>query len=218
MRTLTIGSTTLELQQPFIKRWDKGRGVFAEIKIPSTEISYEELKALFKDNQHDLIVTEEDGSTEAFSGYTELDGIKESISEGLYIVTQYCTETAMHLLNEARKQIEEQQGTISTMQGTIELQTAEILTQAEVIVAQGETIAAQNEQVEKLLEASASQLDAIDFILTEGLPLVAQEAATMALAAISEEETPDEEAEYYMEKEQEAYEEMIASETITEEN
>ena len=128
MKTLTIGSTTLELAQPFIKRWDKGRGVFAEIKIPSTAISYEELKALFKDNQHDLIVTEEDGSTEKFSGYTELDGIKESISEGLYIVTQYCTETAIHLLNEARKQIDEQQTALDNYAKVVASQVETITT------------------------------------------------------------------------------------------
>ena len=102
--------------------------VFAEIKIPSTAISYEELKALFKDNQHDLIVTEEDGSTEKFSGYTELDGIKESISEGLYIVTQYCTETAIHLLNEARKQIDEQQTALDNYAKVVASQVETITT------------------------------------------------------------------------------------------
>ena len=125
MITLTIGSTTLELNS-FAKKWDKGRGVFAEIRIPSEAISYDELKALFKDNQHDLIVTEEDGSVETFSGYGELDGIKESISEGLYIVTQYCTETAMHLLNEARKQIVAQNDVIASQNETIEAQAEEI--------------------------------------------------------------------------------------------
>lgn len=125
MITLTIGSTTLELNS-FAKKWDKGRGVFAEIRIPSTAISYDELKALFTGNQHDLIVTEEDGSVETFSGYGELDGIKESISEGLYIVTQYCTETAMHLLNEARKQIVAQNDVIASQNETIEAQAEEI--------------------------------------------------------------------------------------------
>lgn len=109
MRTLTIGETTLELKQPFNKKWDRVGGVFAEIVIPTTAISYDELKALLTNNQHDLIVTEEDGSTETFSGYAELHTIKEDIPSGVYVVIQYCTATAMHLLNEARKQIEAQQ-------------------------------------------------------------------------------------------------------------
>ena len=220
MRTLTIGSTTLELNS-FSKYWDKVGGVYAKIEIPTTSISYEELKVLFKDNAEDLIVTEDDGSKEILSGFAELHGIKENLASGLYEVTQYCTGTALHLLNEARKQIETLQTENTDLKNVVNAQSTELLAQAEVIVLQGETIAIQHEQVAALMEASTSQLDAIDSIMTEVLPLVAQEAANIAveqaMAAIAE-ETPDTEAQYYMEKEQEAYEEMMASETITEEN
>lgn len=199
MKTLTIGSTTLELNS-FSKKWDKIAGVFAEISIPTTAISHEELKALFTDNAEDLIVTAEDGSTETFSGYAELHSIKEDIANGVYIVVQFCTSTALHLLNEARKQIATLEQEKADLQHVVSAQGSELLAQAEVIVMQGETIATQNEQVAALMEASTSQLDAIDSIMTEVLPLVAQEAATMAveqaLAAIKEEsEIPAEESE-----------------------
>lgn len=154
MKTLTIGSTSLELTS-FGKRWDKASGVYAEIMIPTTAISHDDLKALFVDNQHDLIVTEEDGSTETYSGYAELNEIREK--GGVYTVIQYCTGTAMHLLNEARKQITEQQATIGGMQNTINTQAAAIMaheetiaSQATVITAQGQTIASQSTEINNL--------------------------------------------------------------------
>lgn len=220
MKTLTIGEITLELKD-FAKRWDRIAGVYAIITIPTTAISSDELEALFTDNQNDLIVTHEDGTTETFKGYSELHSIEKNIPNGLFVVTQYCTSTAMHLLNEARKQIDTLESKNTELQGVVTAQNMELFAQAEVIVAQGETIAVQNEQVATLMEASISQLDAIDSIMTEVLPLVAQEAANMAveqaLAAIAKDEEQDD-SEYYSNLEQEAYEEMIASETITEED
>lgn len=125
MKTLTIGSTTLELNG-FSKRWDKIGGVYAQIEIPTTAISHDDLKVLFTNNQHDLIVTAEDGSTETFSGYAELNEIKESISTGVYVLIQYCTSTAMHLLNEARKQIETLEYEKTELQSKVNTQETEI--------------------------------------------------------------------------------------------
>lgn len=105
MMNLQIGSTNLELNS-FRKIRDKVVGVYAQIEIPTTAISFEELKALFTDNQHDLIVTE-DGSTTTYSGYATLDEIREK--NEVFTVIQICTSEAIHLLNEARKQIDAQQ-------------------------------------------------------------------------------------------------------------
>ena len=135
MRTLTIGETTLELKQPLIKKWDRVGGVFAEIVIPTTAISYENLKALFTDNQYDLIVTDGE-TTESFSGYARLDEIREK--GGDYTVVQYCTGTTMHLLNEARKQIEAQQIALDNY--------------AKVVVSQVDTIEALETQNKELNE------------------------------------------------------------------
>ena len=132
MKTLTIGNTTLELQS-FSKRWDKIGGVYAQIEIPTAAISQPDLKALFTNNQQDLIVTAEDGSTETYSGYAELNGLNEDIPRGVYIVTQYCTATAMHLLNEARKQIDAQGQTIANQQLVIQDQTFALAQQNETI-------------------------------------------------------------------------------------
>lgn len=146
MRTLTIGSTTLELKS-FSKKWDKIAGVYAEISIPSTAISHDGVKALFTNNAEDLIVTAEDGSTETFSGYAELHSIKEDIQNGVYIVVQYCTSNAMHLLNEAKKQIDEQQNVMSAMQTTIDAQTNALQNHADVITAQNEQLVAQAQTI-----------------------------------------------------------------------
>ncbi len=130
MKTLTIGSTTLELNS-FRKIRDKVVGVYAQIEIPTTAISHDELKALFTDNQHDLIVTEDD-STTTYSGYATLDEIREK--NGVHTVIQICTSEAIHLLNEARKQIEEQQTEINAQAKALD-------NYAKVVASQVETIA-----------------------------------------------------------------------------
>ena len=150
MKTLTIGNTALELNS-FRKIRDKVVGVYAQIEIPTTAISHDDLKALFTDNQNDLIVTE-DESTTTYSGYAQLDEIREK--GGVYTVIQICTSEAMHLLNEARKQIEEQK----------------------------ETITAQTEQVALLEETSAMQMSTMDSLLLDVIPTVIEDAVKTAVA------------------------------------
>lgn len=180
MKTLTIGSTTLELNS-FRKIRDKVVGVYAQIEIPTTEISHDDLKALFTDNQHDLIVTE-DESTTTYSGYAQLDEIREK--GGVYTVIQICTSEAMHLLNEARKQIEEQQVTITEMNGVIIDQNTALENHTKVIKEQQETITAQTEQVAFLEETSAMQMSTLDSLLLEVIPAVITDAVTVAVAEV----------------------------------
>ena len=150
MKTLTIGNTALELNS-FRKIRDKVVGVYAQIEIPTTAIPHDDLKALFTDNQHDLIVTE-DESTTTYSGYAQLDEIREK--GGVYTVIQICTSETMHLLNEARKQIEEQK----------------------------KTITAQTEQVAFLEETSAMQMSTMDSLLLDVIPAVIEDAVKSAVA------------------------------------
>ena len=188
MKTLTIGSTTLELKD-FRKIRDKVVGVYAQIEIPTTAISYDELKALFTDNQNDLIVADEE-STATYSGYAQLDEIREK--GGVFTVIQICTSETIHLLNEARKQIEEQSGNISTMQNVISEQNtalenhAKVITeQAEQIVAQNEIIGQQTALVGALEENSVMQMATIESLLLEVIPTVIAETVAEALASNS---------------------------------
>ena len=137
MRTLTIGSVTLELNS-FNKIRDKIIGVYADIKIPTSAISYADLKALFTDNTEDLIVTDDEGGTTTYSGYEKLDELKEK--DGVYTVIQVCTSEAIHLLNEARKQIADQQKIIDTQGAKIEEQEELITLQAEEIILLNDTL------------------------------------------------------------------------------
>ena len=161
MKTLTIGSTTLELNS-FRKIRDKVVGVYAQIEIPTTAISYEDLKALFTDNQNDLIVAEDD-STTTYSGYAELDEIREK--GGMYTVLQICTSEAIHLLNEARKQIEVQQGTITEMNGIITAQDSELKAHANVITEQNNSIVKQTAAI----EAQTAEIEFLNDLLLEVL-------------------------------------------------
>lgn len=178
MRTLTIGSTTLELRQPLRKVRDKVVGVYAEIVIPTTAISYSDLKELFTDNQHDLVVTEEDGDTTTYSGYAQLDEIREK--GGLYTVIQLCTSEAIHLLNEAKKQIEAQQNTITEMSGVITAQDGELKAHAKVITEQSVVIAGQTEELElhkaTLIEQKATIDEQAGLIEAQGVTLAEQKA------------------------------------------
>mgnify|MGYP003311891854 CR=1 FL=1 len=192
MRTLTIGETTLELNS-FRKIRDKVVGVYADIKIPTTAISYEELKALFTDNQHDLIVTEDEATT-TYSGYAQLDEIREKGGE--YTVIQICTSEAIHLLNEARKQIEEQQGTIAEMGGVITAQDNELKAHAQIITEQNVIIGQQTELVGALEENAVLQTATLESLLLEVIPTVITETVTIAVAeALASNSTTEEETE-----------------------
>lgn len=204
---LTIGSTSFEITSCTRKR-DTQRGFYLELVIPKDNIGMDELYALLDGNEENIVVDEN-----VYIGFKQVGSF--ALENGSYKVAQICTSEYEAQLSLAQNKIKEQDTTISTMQTTIDTQTAEILAQAEVIVLQGETIATQNEQVAALMEASTSQLDAIDSIMTEVLPLVAQEAASMAveqaLAAIAETETPEEIPEITLE-------EAEAEAALTEEN
>lgn len=151
MKTLTIGSTTLELNS-FDKKWDKIGGVYALINIPVTAISGDDLEALLDGNAEDLIVTKEDGSTETFSGYSELHHIDKDIPNGVYVVTQYCTSTAMHLLNEARKEIATLQKEKTELENKVNSQAEALDNHAKIIVNQVDTITTLETQNKELNE------------------------------------------------------------------
>jgi len=176
---ITIGTNTLEVISAGAKRLPSGK-VIVVVEAKQDIISHDDLRALFKDTTDDLIVSYDNGTKETFGGchyaVKVADDVKTQMVDGVKV------EVEIH-----RAEIEcnsEADFQLGRMRGTI--------------VAQGETIAVQNEHVAALMEASTSQLDAIDSILTEVLPLVAQEAANMAveqtLAAIAE-ETPELETE-----------------------
>lgn len=189
---VTIGTTTFEITKykPFR---DKLQGVYIKMWIPEESISFDDLRALLKNNAEDIVITDAAGNTTVLSGYRTLGPV--IVAGGEYVVDQFCDSELAHLLNEARKQIEKLEREKADLQNEVVAQGNELFAQAETIVLQGETIATQNEQVAALVEASTSQLDAIDSIMTEILPMVAQEAATIAvaqaLAAIEEGETEE---------------------------
>ena len=146
MRTLTIGSTTLQLANYFPK-WNNIGGVYAEIEIPTSEIAFDDLKALLDKNQHDLVITNENGTKETYSGYSKLQKLIADLDREVYVATQYCTDTAHHLINEARKQIETLKTEKAELQREVNTQGQRLTECAIVINAQGATI--ENLQTEK---------------------------------------------------------------------
>ena len=169
------------------------------IQIPQTSITYEELKALLKGDTSEIVLTKDDGTTKTFCGYKTTFEITDKTEKGVEIfrVTMPCVAEAERRAMEAQTQVAALEKTVAQQANYISAQATEILAQAEVIVAQGETINTQNEQLAELAEMSKSQLDAIDFILTDGFSMIAQEAATLAVeqameAIAATEEVPEE--------------------------
>lgn len=124
MKTLTIGSTTIEITD-FTKIRNAVVGVYAEIKFPKKTITSADVWALFDNNQHDLVVTEEDGSITTYKGYSECESVKETKDE--FLVTQICASEAMHRVNEANKQIENLEKDNATLQAEVIAQNEEIV-------------------------------------------------------------------------------------------
>lgn len=170
-----------------------------KIQIPQTSISYEELKALLKGDTSEIVLTKDDGTTKTFCGYKTTFEITDKTEKGIEIfqVIMPCVAEAERRALEAQAQVVTLTKQVVEQANYISAQATEILAQAEAIVAQGETINTQNEQLTALAEMSKSQLDAIDFILTDGFSMIAQEAATLAVeqameAITATEEVPEE--------------------------
>lgn len=176
MKTLTIGEITLELKD-FRKIRNAVVGVYAEIVIPTTAISLEEVNALFQNNQYDLIVTEEDGTTTIYSGYNKWDETR--VKADFYTVTQICESEAIHLLNEARKQITTLEQEKTELQNTVNAQSTELQAHAKIIVVQNEQLETQAQTILEqgnIIALQGKSLEEQQTIITEQSEKITEQA------------------------------------------
>lgn len=190
MSTLTIGSNLIEIISCTRMR-DVQRGFYLDIKIPKGVVTLDELETLFDGNEEPILVVDGDGNENTYIGFKELSSL--SLEKGVYRVCQVCTSEYEAQLSLAQSKLNQQETLISQMKSTIEEQEKELEAQASVVVAQGDTIAAQkkiiedqNEQVVALTEMSSNQLEVLDFLLSEGISLIAKEVAETAVKELAE--------------------------------
>lgn len=194
MKTIVVGSTTLTATKCERLR-DLKKGFYLDVTIQLTELTPDEIYALFNGTTEDIVVTDETGAVVTYKGFKQTMGFSRDDTTCSF--AQVCTSELEAQLSLAQSKIAEQANTITVLKNEAVAQANEVLAQAQVIVAQGETIATQNDQIAELVSMSTSQLAAMDTIMLEVLPMVAQEAATIAveqaLAAMEETEETTEE-------------------------
>lgn len=126
---LSIGSTIIEITRCTRMR-DQRRGFYLDIEIPEDNIGMDELKALFKDNQETILVTEDDGNTNMYMGFALLSCL--SLENGVYRVAQAC-------VSEIEAQLSMTQNKIAVQDSIIEAQAQQIISLEEQSMVQDET-------------------------------------------------------------------------------
>ena len=109
MKTLTIGSTTLEITSCVRKR-DTQRGFFLELTIPKESIGMDELYALLNGNTEDIVVVDADGTVNVYRGFKETASF--ALEGNFYKIAQVCTSEYEAQLSLTQTRITEQNAVI----------------------------------------------------------------------------------------------------------
>jgi hypothetical protein len=182
MKTLTIGSTTLEITS-YARRRDVQKGFYLELTIPKESIGMDNLYALLNNNAEPIVITEADGVENTYIGFKEIGSF--ALENGAYKVAQVCTSEIEAQLSLAQNKVNEQNAVIASLQNVVETKAEEVAVLSANVLAQAEQITAQTEQVATLEEMSVAQLSALDTILTEVVPSIIELAVAQAVEAVT---------------------------------
>lgn len=130
MKTLTIGSTTLEITS-CTRRRDTQRGFFLDLVIPKSSIGMDELYALLDGNTEPIVVVDADGTENTYLGFKETGSF--ALEGGAYHVAQICT-------SEYEAQLSLAQTKIAAQDETIAMQTQQMCVLEEMNMMQLSTI------------------------------------------------------------------------------
>ncbi len=148
MKTMTIGSTTIEITSCTRKR-DTQRGFFIDLVIPKENIGMNELYDLLDSNTDSIVVVDEEGVENTYIGFKEIGSF--AIEGGSYKVAQICTSEYEAQLSLAQSKIAEQDA-------IIEAQNAHVASLEEMSVAQLSTIdSILTEVVPTIIELAVTQ-------------------------------------------------------------
>lgn len=135
--TIKIGTTTLNVTECYAYRYQNGKLVL-KITLPKTEIGHDDLYDLVKNNTGDVLLTNDDQSTETFSGYSYTLTILTNDTE--YQVEVECISETERKVGNLQTDLNTAEGTIISLQTLIAQQTAIVEAQAELLAAQSREI------------------------------------------------------------------------------
>lgn len=135
--TVKIGTTTINVTECYAYRYQNGKLVL-KITLPKTEIGHDDLYDLVKNNTGDVLLTNDDQSTETFSGYSYTLTILTNDTE--YQVEVECISETERKVGNLQTDLNTAEGTIISLQTLIAQQTAIVEAQAELLAAQSREI------------------------------------------------------------------------------
>lgn len=135
--TVKIGTTTINVTECYAYRYQNGKLVL-KITLPKTEIGHDDLYDLVKNNTGDVLLTNDDQSTETFSGYSYTLTILTNDTE--YQVEVECISETERKVGNLQTDLNTAEGTIISLQTLIAQQTAIVEAQAELLAARSREI------------------------------------------------------------------------------
>lgn len=135
--TVKIGTTTINVTECYAYRYQNGKLVL-KITLPKTEIGHDDLYDLVKNNTGDVLLTNDDQSTETFSGYSYTLTILTNDTE--YQVEVECISETERKVGNLQTDLNTAEGTIISLQTLIAQQTAIVEAQAELLADQSREI------------------------------------------------------------------------------
>lgn len=135
--TVKIGTTTINVTECYAYRYQNGKLVL-KITLPKTEIGHDDLYDLVKNNTGDVLLTNDDQSSEVFSGYSYTLTILTNDTE--YQVEVECISETERKVGNLQTDLNTAEGTIISLQTLIAQQTAIVEAQAELLAARSREI------------------------------------------------------------------------------
>lgn len=135
--TVKIGTTTINVTECYAYRYQNGKLVL-KITLPKTEIGHDDLYDLVKNNTGDVLLTNDDQSSEVFSGYSYTLTILTNDTE--YQVEVECISETERKVGNLQTDLNTAEGTIISLQTLIAQQTAIVEAQAELLADQSREI------------------------------------------------------------------------------
>ena len=168
---LTINATEINVTNAYAFQHPNGKREL-RITVPQAEIGYAELKELLKGDKGEIVLTKDDGSTEAFLGYHTTATITDKVEndvEVFYVVLD-CVGEAERKALEAEYKAKEAEAQAQALAQLVEQQTQALATLNEQNTQQKQELDALTEQNTELQEQVVTQSAVMDELLTEILP------------------------------------------------
>ena len=137
---ILVGANTIEAVNCWVERYDTGK-VVLKLHIRQDVIGHDELKNLLKNNTEDIILTKDDGSVEALSGFYYSIRVSDSVIDGeeIHDCEVECIGENEYQIGRLKNQIAEQNEVISNQMKIIaEMQAVNAALNDEILTTQME--------------------------------------------------------------------------------